>query len=199
MSSAAWRMDARFQEAQERARRRARAMYELARAGSGLWRGAAIAAAVALVAVWRREIAGVPLAAISLSTIALVEWWGGRLAAGARVGLGGGFLALLAPLSLLRPCCAAHAMSATCDCGLISGGCLVAGATIGLLVGVLLPRVARARCAPSLAGGALAAISVAAARCPGLVRGESLGLLGGILVGVVVTGAVSAWLRPRVA
>jgi hypothetical protein len=175
-------------------------MYELARAGSGLWRGAAIAAAVALVAVWRREMAGVPLAVISLATIALVEWWGGRLAAGARVGLGGGFLALLAPLSLLRPCCAAHGgMAATCDCGLISSGCLVAGAAIGLLVGILLPRVAHARSAPSVAGGALAAISVAAARCPGLVRGESLGLLGGIVVGVVVTGAVSGWLRPRVA
>jgi hypothetical protein len=193
-------MDAPFQAAQERARRRARATYELARAGSGLWRGAAIAAAVALVTVWRREMAGVPLAALSLATIALVEWWGGRLAAGARVGLGGGFLALLAPLSLLRPCCAAHGgMSATCDCGLISSGCLVAGAAIGLLVGVLLPRVARARCAASVAGGALAAISIAAARCPGLMRGESFGLLGGIVVGVAVTGALSAWLRPKLA
>jgi hypothetical protein len=193
-------MDAQFREAQERARRRARAIYELARAGSGIWRGAAIAAAVALVAVWRHEMAGVPLAALSLGTIALVEWWGGRLAAGARVGLGGGFLALLAPDSLLRPCCAAHAgMAATCDCGMIASGCLAAGAAIGLLVGALLPRMACARCAPSVAGGALAAISVAAARCPGLVRGESLGLLGGIVVGVVVTGALSAWLRPTVA
>ena len=195
-----WRTDARFELAQDRARRRARAMYELARVRSGLWRGAAIAATVALIALWRRDLAAVPLAALSLAAIALVEWRGGRLAAGARMGLGGGFLALLAPLSLLRPCCAAHlATAGACDCGTISSGCLGAGVAIGLLIGVRLVHAPRSRGVASLAGGALAAVSVAAGRCPGLMRGESLGLLGGITAGIVVTGVLSAWLRPRVA
>ena len=192
--------DPQFAAAEEKAREVVRRGYEIRRARSALVRAAAVATAVALVALWRHEPTSAPLALLSFAVIAFAEWRGGALASGARAGLGGGFLALLAPSSVLRPCCAAHAgLAAACDCGLMSSSCWTAGALIGLLVGVLVPRAGRARRLQSIAGGALAAASVAAVRCAGLFLGESLGLLGGIVVGVALVGVASALLQPKVA
>lgn len=187
-------------ETYRRARDRVRGAYERARARNGIFRGVLIAALVATTAVWKQDPMSAPLALIVLGVVAAAEWRGGAAASGIRVGLGGGFLALLAPNSVLRPCCAAHAgLAAACDCGMMSSSCWTAGALIGLIVGVLLPRARRARHLESAAGGVLAAVSVAAVRCAGLFLGEALGLLGGIIMGVAIVGTVSAWLQPKTA
>jgi hypothetical protein len=181
-----------------RARDRVRRAYECARARSGIFRGTLVASVVATIAVWKLDPTSAPLALIALTVVAAAEWRGGAAGSGMRVGLGGGFLALLAPNAVLRPCCAAHAgLAAACDCGMMSSSCWMAGALIGLIVGVLLPRARQARHLESLAGGVLAAVSVAAVRCAGLFLGEALGLLGGIIVGVAIVGTVSAWLQPK--
>jgi hypothetical protein len=184
--------------AYEAARGRARRSYELGRARIGLLRGALVAGMVALIAALRLDPSSIGLATLVLVVVAVAEWRGNALASGVRVGLGGGLLALLAPESVLRPCCAARSgLAAACSCGIASSGCWTTGALVGLLVGVLLPRAREAAQLESVGGGALAAVAVASVRCSGMFVGESVGLLAGITVGVAVVGVATRLLRTQ--
>jgi hypothetical protein len=183
-------------DAFEAARAQARCSYELGRARVGLLRGFLVAGIVALIAALTLAPSSIGLAAIVLVVVAVAEWRGDALASGVRVGLGGGLLALLAPESVLRPCCAARSgLAAMCNCGIASSGCWTAGALVGLLVGVLLPRARGGTRLESIGGGALAAVAVASVRCSGMFLGESVGLLAGITVGVAVVGVAARFLQ----
>lgn len=175
---------------------RARSAYELGMLRLGVTRGAVVACVIGILSV--AGIACLP-SLVWLLPIFLVwtfvGWRGALVWRGALSGLGAGLAALVLPLSLLRPCCASM-MSAT-DCSMPQA-CVGAGAVLGLVVVLTLPRL---RTAPEWArasGGALLAVaSLVATRCVSLFVGEAVGLAGGLLASAVAVSMARAWWAAR--
>ena len=175
---------------------RVRRAYELGMLRLGVSRGAIVAAAVGILSV--AGIAELP----SLAWLApiFVVWtfagWRGALVwRGALSGMGAGLAALALPLSLLRPCCASM-MTAT-DCSMPQV-CIGAGAALGLVVVLTLPRLRTAGEWARASGGALLGVaSLVATRCVGLFVGEALGLVGGLLAAAVALSTARAWWTAR--
>jgi hypothetical protein len=168
----------------------ARRAYEIARAKRGALLGAAYAAVIGGIAffvVGSAALAWLPLVFV---VAAFSEWWGRMLARGARRGFIAGAFMLLLPLTILRPCCKpGMVMSADGSCCTMPEVCVLTGALFGLLSVVLLPRARGAmQTAEAAAGMAAGTIAGAALRCAPLFIGESLGLLGGLALGLLIAG-----------
>jgi hypothetical protein len=173
--------------------RAARWRYELGRLRDAAVRAAAVvllAAVVAGFAIGTGALAWLPL---TFAVVVFTEWYGRVWMKAARRGVAAGFIALLVPLSILRPCCAsdrAAALSATC-CTMPSV-CWVAGGVLGLALSVVLPKDARGRRGEAALGMLLGVTSITVMRCSGLFLPEAMGLLGGLLASVVAASLARA-------
>jgi hypothetical protein len=174
----------------------ARRAYEMGRLCTAMVRGSVgtlLVLAVAVLALGRATLGELATWAVPvLAVLAVAEWRGGLLARGARRGFLAGLLTLLLPLSVLRPCCDAS-MIASGGCCTMPSICGVTGVAIGLSLALVWPRAKDLR-GHVLAGAgvALGLLSVSATRCGGLFAGETLGLMGGLLAGVVAAAAARA-------
>jgi hypothetical protein len=148
-----------------------------------------VLAALALVALGPSAVPRVPFAFL---VAAFADWRGGDVSRGGWRGFLVGAATLAIPLQWLRPCCApGMEMDASC-CQ--PGLCLGAGAAIGLCAALLLPRLHGPRRWEATAAMVATVIAVATTRCAPLFLGESIGLLGGIALGLVATsGARALW------
>ncbi len=142
--------------------------------------------------VGRNGLSFLPLAFL---TTLFAEWRGMFLMAGARRGLVAGLAAMLLPLSVLRPCCGMDAKAMGIDCCVMPSACWAAGAGVGLVMAVFLPRAPEGRRLEATLGMLAGVLSVAVLRCSPLFLGEALGLLGGVSAGVVVAACARARLE----
>jgi hypothetical protein len=180
---------------------RARRALELGRLRSSLIGASVIVGLLAVLAVALPRAIDPRWLALPFAVWAFVAWRGGALARGGMLGLAAGAAGWLVPMSVLRPCCAAMSEQAMRgDCCTRPECCLEAGAMLGVVVGVLAhTHLARDRrtSATQLAAMVAMAGATLGVRCTGLFLGEALGLLGGLAVGVIVTGAARAlFVRP---
>jgi integral membrane sensor domain MASE1 len=166
--------------------RAARRQYELGRLRGAVARAAVVVLLVAAVTgftVGRSALVWLPL---TFAVAVFTEWQGRVWMKGARRGLGAGFVALVLPLSILRPCCAADRMAAlSASCCTMPSVCWVAGGALGLALSVVLPKDAAGRRWEAALGTLLGVTSVTVVRCSGLFLAEAAGLLGGVLAGVI--------------
>lgn len=192
--------------------RLARRAYELGRVRYAAMAALFVTAAVggaAYLATGPRVLAWLPL---TFALWSLAAWRGGALQRGARLGLLGGAVTMVLPMSMLRPCCRAmdgagamHAggtmdmgstMAAAQDGCTMPLACFAPGAVVGVFVALLAP----ANLAPkwkAAAGMGLGLAAVAVSKCAVLFVGEALGLMGGLALGVTVASAARALLQRR--
>lgn len=175
---------------------RARRAYEWGLARDGLLR-ALFVLGLAMLAARVSSTALQPLTlALLVFAWTFLGWRRGWWLRGARIGLLGGLVTLLLPMSLLRPCCP-PGMAACENCCASPGTCSFVGLALGVAMAALLPRRGdlghRARAG---IGMLLGVVSVGSVRCSGLFAGEALGMLAGLVGGAVTLGA-SAWLWSR--
>jgi hypothetical protein len=166
--------------------RAARRHYELGRLKAAVVRAlvvALLAAVIGGLAVGERALLWLPLTfVVSVFT----EWQGRWWMRGARRGLVAGFISLVLPLSILRPCCGSNpgaALAATCCT--MPAVCWVAGGALGLALSLVLPRDGAGRRWEAALGMLLGVTSITVLRCSALFLAEAAGLLGGLLAGVV--------------
>lgn len=176
----------------EATRRRARLAYELGRARIGALRALALVALVALAAFvssGRAGFAWLPLTALAWTAI---EWRGGALVRGGRIGAAVGLAALAVPMWAFRTCCRAGDAVMGADCCSMTGACAAVGTLFGLALAVFLVRTPRQHRAESALGMGLALLAVASVKCAQLLAGEALGLLLGLSAGALASSAVAA-------
>ena len=175
---------------------RSRRAYEGAMLRLGLVRAGLVTGAVALLALL--GVTSLPSSAWLAPLFAvwlLLGWRGTLLWRGALGGLAAGLGALAVPTSVLRPCCATMTSAASCSMPEV---CVAAGAALGLVVAVTLPRLRTpAQWARASAGGMVAVTSLVACRCTTMLLGESLGLLGGLLASATGLALARAWWQGR--
>ena len=178
------------------ASRRARRAYELGMLRLGLVRGALVAGLVALLSAF--DVARLPSFAwlgLVFAVWTFMGWRGALVWRGAVGGLGAGLVALVLPQSVLRPCCATMVSATSCSMPQV---CLGAGAALGLVVALTLPRLrGSSEWARASAGALIAAMSLVATRCMGLFVGEAMGLAGGLLAAAVAVSTARAWWSTR--
>ena len=182
-------------------REKARRAMELGRARFALTSAVVVTLALALVA----GSMGVDLRWLVLpfAAWAFVTFRGGALARGGLAGLVGAVLGWIVPMSILRPCCSASAMSALplgADCCTRPECCLEIGALVGVGVAILMSLVpvrGRNGMVTQMLGAILVCASTLGVRCSGLFLGESLGLVGGMALGAVVFGGARMLLLQR--
>lgn len=176
----------------EATRRKARRAYELGR----LRQGALRAVALALVAGVGAFACAGPTALVWLPLTVLVwtglEWRGGAVLRGGRVGAGGGLAALVIPLWAFRSCCRAGDAMMGKDCCNMTDACTMVGGAIGLLLAVFLVGAPRSERRERALGMVLALLAVASGKCAELLAGEALGLLGGLAAGALASMALAA-------
>jgi len=176
--------------------RAARRHYEIGRVRTALLRAAAVtslAAVFSSITLGRAALVWLPL---TFGVSVLTEWQGRWWMRGARRGVLAGFVSLVVPLSVLRPCCAsdpAAALSASC-CTMPSI-CWVTGGALGLALSLVLPKDVGAHRFEAALGMLLGVTSVTVVRCSGLFVAEAAGLLGGLLAGVVAASLARAWVE----
>lgn len=149
-------------------------------------------AVVLIVATGAYAFSGVTALAwlpVTLGTWVFAYWRGGAILRGARSGLVAGVVTYALPMTILRPCCSPEKMmSAGMDCCTMPGACLGAGALVGLVLASFVPL------GPSpwrvVSGMTIGVASIAILRCSTLFLGESVGLLGGLLAGILVLSLV---------
>lgn len=157
-------------------RDRAYRAYEHGRLRVALAQACGVALAVALLAVWRIDLASCVWLPVTFALWCVVAQRGGDLLRGARRGLLAGLASFVLPWSLLRPCCPPGGGEG-CES---PWRCLGAGIVLGTLF-LLMPFPRRVARLHALAGVALGAIAGAIVQCGALFVGEALGLLTGVL------------------
>lgn len=176
-------------------RRRARVAYEVARLRVGAIRAAALTAivgAAALLSFGKAGLAWLPVTALAWTAI---EWRGGALLRGGRVGAAVGLVALAMPLWAFRTCCHAGDRMMGAGCCNMTSACTIVGIALGLALAVFLVRLPRETRGETTIGMSLALLAVASVRCAGLFAGEALGLMGGLAAGAVASSLVAALLN----
>jgi hypothetical protein len=174
--------------------RLARRRYELGRlvyAARHAAMATALVAVVSFALFGGRALVWLP---VTLLTIAVTEWRGLYLMAGARRGLLAGGLSSLLPLWVLRPCCGLDAKAMGETCCTMPSACWGVGAAIGLVMALFLPRAPEGRRTEAALGMIAGATSVTVLRCSMLFAGEAIGLLGGIAAALAAGGLAKAWL-----
>lgn len=183
-------------DARATAERRARRAYELGMLRLGAMRGALVAGAVALLgAAGLTERPSIAWVAVVFGAWLVLGWRGALVWRGALGGLAAGAVALVAPLSLVRPCCAAMTSATRCSMPEL---CVAAGAVLGAIAAATLPRVTtRGQWARASAGALLGVGSLVACRCAEMLVGEAVGLAGGLLASAAGLAAARAWWAQR--
>ena len=175
--------------------RAARTHYELGRLKAAVARAAVlmlIGAMVAGLAVGKAALAWLPL---MFAVCVFTEWQGRWWMKGARRGFGAGFISLLLPLSILRPCCSSNSAAAlSASCCTMPSICWVMGGTLGLALSLALPKDASGRRWEAALGMLLGVTSITVVRCSALFLAEAAGLLGGLLAGVIAASLARALL-----
>jgi hypothetical protein len=175
--------------------RAARRHYELGRLRDALVRALVVtllAAVVGGLVVGGRALVWLPL---PLVAAVFTEWQGRWWMRGARRGLVAGFISLVLPLSILRPCCGSNpgaALAATCCTMPLV--CWVTGGALGLALSLVLPRDGAGHRWEAALGMLLGVTSITVLRCSALFIAEAAGLLGGLLAGVVAASVARALL-----
>jgi len=190
-------MDSSFQFAYRAARRQ----YELGRLRDAAMRAAVLvllAAALTSALVGRSALVWLPL---MFGVSVLMEWLGRFWMKGARRGFAAGLVALVVPLSILRPCCAADRMASLSGaCCTMPSICWATGGALGLALSLMLPKEATGHRWQTALAMLVGVTSVTIVRCSALFFAEAAGLLGGLLAGVVAASFARALLdRTRVA
>jgi hypothetical protein len=128
-----------------------------------------------------------------------VSWYGTSLLRGGRVGVVAGLVTNVLPRRLLHPCCTTDEMArgAAACCRSMYGTCGLVGLAIGVTLAMLLPRGPNVDRWRTAAGMAIAAVSLASLRCSGLILGETVGLVGGLVVGILASAGVASFLDHR--
>jgi hypothetical protein len=190
-------MDSSFDTAYRAARR----YYELGRFRDAVIRAAVVVLLVAAVTGFTVGKAALVWLPLTFAVAVFTEWQGRAWMKGARRGLGAGFVALVLPLSILRPCCAAdRAAALSGSCCTMPAVCWVAGGALGLALSLVLPKDVAGRRWEAALGMLLGVTSVTVVRCSALFLAEAAGLLGGLLAGVVAASLARALLdRARLA
>lgn len=182
-------MDSSF----DTAYRAARSQYELGRLKDAMARAAVVvllAAVVSGFAIGKAALVWLPL---TFAVVVFTEWQGRIWMKAARRGTVAGIVAVLLPLSILRPCCASNptaALSATC-CTMPSI-CWFAGGALGVALSLALPKDAAGHRWEAALGMLLGVTSITVMRCSALFLAEAAGLLGGLLAGVVAASLARA-------
>lgn len=162
-----------------------RRAYELGRLRASLLRAAVMMLPVAGIAVAMGGRTAFVWLPITFAVWLVAQWRGGPLLRGSYLGLLGGIVTMLMPMTILRPCCSTEAMAAGMDCCTQPSACLTVGALLGIGLAAFLPNTeARWRTA---AGIFMGVASVAVLRCSTLFAAEAMGLIGGLAAGVAVT------------
>jgi hypothetical protein len=174
--------------------RATRRQYELGRLAGALRHAGLLTLALAVlsgIAFGRRALFWLPAAfLVALFT----EWRGSFLMRGARRGLAAGVASMLVPLSVLRPCCGIDAKAMGTDCCVMPSACWAAGAVVGLGMALIVPAAPEGRRSEVALGMILGVTSVAVLRCSMLFLGETAGLLGGMIAGVIASSLARAWI-----
>jgi hypothetical protein len=175
--------------------RAARFRYELGRLRDAAVRAAVVVLVTSIVtgvAIGKSAFVWLPL---TFAVVVFTEWQGRAWMKGARRGLAAGFVALVLPLSILRPCCAAdRAIALSASCCTMPSVCWVAGGALGLALSLVLPKDAIGRRWEAALGTLLGVTSITVVRCSALFFAEAAGLLGGLLAGVVAASLARALL-----
>ncbi len=167
-----------------------RRAYELARVRRGLIRTGALAAllgVVAVVAVGAAAIAWLPIFCVVWTAL---EWRGGALLRGGRVGALFGVFVALVPTSLFMSCCRLGCSIGGGLCCSTSRACAGIGALVGLGVAALMSRLPAKDRARATLGAGLGIVATAIPRCGGLMLGEGVGLVLGLVAGTAAAGLV---------
>lgn len=171
--------------------RRARRAYEAARLRRGLVRAAALGLLLGLVSVLALGPAALPWLPVFVVVWTFLEWRGGGLLRGGRIGALLGIPLALMPASTFMRCCRAGCAMATGECSM-SRACAVVGAVMGLAVAGLLARLPQKDRLHATVGAALGVVATSVPRCSSLMLGEAAGLLLGALAGTIAAGLVCA-------
>jgi len=154
-----------------------------------------VGAGLSLAFVGARSLVWLPLTFVAW---ALLEWRGVGLLRGGRVGALAGVVTLALPMSLLRRCCRPGAVEVMgMDCCSMPGTCAAAGVLVGLVLAFLLPTKGSRR--EAALGMVLGVVAVAPMKCTGLLLGEAVGLVGGLVAGALVASAARMALARRTA
>ncbi|MBN9159633.1 MAG: hypothetical protein BGO98_10360 [Myxococcales bacterium 68-20] len=176
--------------AYELSSRIARRAYEGARIRRGLVRACGLGVLlglIAVVAIGGGALAWLPVFA---AVWTFLEWRGGALLRGGRVGALFGALVALVPTSLFMACCRLGCSMAGGVCCNTSRACAGIGALVGLGLAALLARLPAQERSRATLGAALGVVATAVPRCAGLMVGEGLGLVLGLIVGTAAAGVV---------
>ncbi|HEY2509921.1 MAG TPA: hypothetical protein VGI39_03670 [Polyangiaceae bacterium] len=179
----------------EATRRKARRAYELGRLRQGALRALALASVAgvgAFVGVGSAALVWLPLTVLVWTGL---EWKGGALLRGGRIGAGGGLATLVVPLWVFRSCCRAGDAMMGKDCCNMTGACTMVGGAIGLLLAVFLVGAPRGERWERALGMVLALLAVASVKCAELLAGEALGLLGGLAAGALASMVLAAFVE----
>ena len=175
--------------------RAARRHYELGRLRDAVVRALVvvlIAAVVGGLAIGAAALVWLPL---SFVVSVFTEWQGRWWMRGARRGLVAGFVSLVLPLSVLRPCCGSSPMATLgATCCTMPSVCWVTGGALGLALSLVLPRDGAGHRGEAALGMLLGVTSITVLRCSALFLAEAAGLLGGLLAGVVAASLARALL-----
>jgi hypothetical protein len=166
--------------------------YERARLQRGGVRAAVLTlalAAIAVAAIGVKALAWVP---VFLAVWTLLEWRGGPLLRGGRVGAVCGALVALVPTSLFMTCCRIGCSMGGGACCSTSLACAGIGTLVGLGAAARLSRLPAAERSQATMGAGLGIVATAIPRCAGLMVGEGAGLLLGLLAGTLAAGLASA-------
>lgn len=171
--------------------------YERGRLYAGARRAFVAVALVALASLLvTDEIAWLWLP-LTAAVVCLGEWRGEWPMKAMRRGFALGLVTAFLPMTILRPCCSPEAMARGVSCCTTPSACWAAGAAVGILIALVLPRAPSGRRAETILAGAAGALSVAVVRCSTLVVGEAVGLLGGMAIAAIAIGVARAKLVDR--
>jgi hypothetical protein len=182
--------------------RAVRRQYELGRLRDAFVRATVVMLLTAVIGeltIGRAALVWVPFV---FAVCVLTEWQGRWWTKGARRGFVAGFISLVLPLSILRPCCASNPSAAlSAACCTMPSVCWVTGGALGLALSLALPRDDGGGHRWQAALGMLLGVtSITVMRCSALFVAEAAGLLGGLLAGVVAVSLARALLdRARTA
>lgn len=174
--------------AYELSHRLARRAYERARLSRGAVRAAGFGALLGLVATLANGALALAWLPVFLVLWTVLEWRGGPLLRGGKIGAMLGAVVAILPMSIIMTCCRAGCSMAGGACCSTSWACAGIGIVMGLGASILLSRLRATERKPATMGAGLGIVATAIPRCAGLMVGEGAGLLLGLLAGTLTAG-----------